>query len=159
MSNSIVAQIPKNLLFRYRLNCQQYTGKVNSKFDLDESFQLPHLGSFENQHNFADVRVGWHEKGLLISVSVTTKNKRSGVAIRNCWTAMASSSGLTHVTLTTFTARRSFAIGLWCCQPQGPKTTSHSYRCLKSIAAEQILQRSIAHQSKRLRRSLKPATS
>ena len=75
MSNSIVAQIPKNLLFRYRLNCQQYTGKVNSKFTLDESFQLPHLGSFENQHNFADVRVGWHEKGLLISVSVTTKKQ------------------------------------------------------------------------------------
>ena len=75
MSNSIVAQIPKNLLFRYRLNCQQYTDKVNSNFDLDESFQLPHLGSFENQHNFADVRVGWHEKGLLISVSVTTKKQ------------------------------------------------------------------------------------
>ena len=75
MSNSIVAQIPKNLLFRYRLNCQEYTGKVNSKFDLDESFQLPHLGAFESQHNFADVRVGWHEKGLLLSVSVTTKKQ------------------------------------------------------------------------------------
>ena len=75
MSNSIVAQIPKNLLFRYRLNCPQFTGKVTKKFNLDDSCQLPHLGSFEAQHNFADVRVGWHETGFLITVAVTTKNQ------------------------------------------------------------------------------------
>jgi len=54
MSNSIVAQIPKNLLFRYRLNCHQFKKKVTKKFDLDESFQLP---------------------GFLITVAVTTKKQ------------------------------------------------------------------------------------
>lgn len=75
MSNSIVAQIPKNLLFRYRIECQRFDGKFNSKFQLDDSYQLPHFGSFERQRNFADVRVGWNESGLYFDIHVAGKTQ------------------------------------------------------------------------------------
>ena len=75
MSNSIVAQIPKNLLFRYRVNCQKFDGKPGSDFELGEAYRMPHLGSFEAQIEFADVRIGWHEKGLFVSVSIDKKKQ------------------------------------------------------------------------------------
>lgn len=75
MSNSIVSQIPKNLLFRYRLNCQEFDGKPGGDFELGEEYRLPHLGQFEAQIEFADVRIAWHAKGLLVSVAVTEKKQ------------------------------------------------------------------------------------
>jgi hypothetical protein len=75
MSNSIVAQIPKNLLFRYRLDCQKFDGKPGSKFELSDSYQIPALSEFEDQPNFADVRVGWCEQGLFVSASITQKKQ------------------------------------------------------------------------------------
>ena len=75
MSNSIVAQIPKNLLFRYRVPCRQFKGKFGGKFGLDESYRLPHFGSFERQRSFADVRVAWNEDGLFFDVRVTGKTQ------------------------------------------------------------------------------------
>ena len=75
MSNSIVAQVPKNLLFRYRIACQHFESKPTSKFVLPETHALPELGAFENQRKFADVRVGWSEEGLFISADVTGKTQ------------------------------------------------------------------------------------
>lgn len=75
MSNSIVAQVPKNLLFRYRVECQRYEGKFGKKFGLDESFQLPHFGSFERQRTFTDFRVGWNDQGLYFDITTTGKTQ------------------------------------------------------------------------------------
>lgn len=75
MSNSIVSQVPKNLLFQYRITCKKFDGKPNCNFDLPNSNQLPNFGAFENQVHFADVRVGWSEKGLFVSAEVTGKEQ------------------------------------------------------------------------------------
>lgn len=75
MSNSIVAQVPKNLLFRYRISCRRYDGKFNSKFSLDESYSLPALGDFEKQNRFADFRVGWNETGMFFDIQISNKKQ------------------------------------------------------------------------------------
>ncbi|MEM9941985.1 MAG: hypothetical protein AAF939_10375 [Planctomycetota bacterium] len=73
MSNSIVAQIPKNLLFRYRIPCYSKELKSTSKFSLDLEYTLPHFGMFESQRKFADVRIAWTPKGLALEVIVEQK--------------------------------------------------------------------------------------
>jgi hypothetical protein len=75
MSNSIVSQVPKNLLFQYRIACKKFDGKPNSKFTLSEAHQLPHFGEFENQASFANVRVGWNEEGLFVFAEVSGKDQ------------------------------------------------------------------------------------
>ena len=75
MSNSIVAQVPKNLLFRYRIPCLAYDGKAGKGLELPESHQLPHFGGFENQQAFADVRAGWNQSGMYFSVNIACKKQ------------------------------------------------------------------------------------
>ena len=79
MSNSIVSQIPKNLLFRYRISCKKFESKskskTKSKFTLDESYMLPNLGQFEDQNQFADIRIGWNEEGIFISAEISKKKQ------------------------------------------------------------------------------------
>ncbi|MEL7497179.1 MAG: hypothetical protein AAFN77_06180 [Planctomycetota bacterium] len=75
MSNSIVAQVPKNLLFRYRIGCREVKGKFGARFQLDESYRVPHFGSFEKQNEFADVRVGWNTEGLYFDVTISGKKQ------------------------------------------------------------------------------------
>ncbi len=75
MSNSIVAQIPKNLLFRYRIGCKKFDSKPSSDFELSDEYLLPNFGAFEGQFQFADLRVGWSEKGLFISSEITKKEQ------------------------------------------------------------------------------------
>lgn len=75
MSNSIVSQVPKNLLFRYRISCKKFESKPTSKFVLPPDNALPDLGTFENQRKFADIRVGWSDEGIFISAEVTGKKQ------------------------------------------------------------------------------------
>ncbi len=75
MSNSIVSQVPKNLLFQYRISCKKFDGQPNSRFELSEDYQLPNLGEFENQVSFANVRVGWSEQGLFVSAEISGKEQ------------------------------------------------------------------------------------
>lgn len=75
MSNSIVSQVPKNLLFRYQVPCRKFDGKPTSKFELSESYQLPSFGGFEDQACFAKVRIGWSDDGLFVSAEVRGKEQ------------------------------------------------------------------------------------
>lgn len=75
MSNSIVAQVPKNLLFQYRIPCRRYTGDPKQRLSLDESYQLPHLGGFERQTPFADLRLAWDPQGIWIWMQVQGKKQ------------------------------------------------------------------------------------
>ena len=75
MSNAIVSQVPKNLLFRYRLPCRKLAKKVKGLFSLPEANRLPSLGEFEGQESFADVRTGWTEDGFFVSIEVTGKKQ------------------------------------------------------------------------------------
>ncbi len=75
MSNAIVSQVPKNLLFRYRLNCHRLESQPTGCFELPASYELPHLSQFEGQAKFADVRMGWHEEGLYVTVTVMGKKQ------------------------------------------------------------------------------------
>ena len=79
MSNAIISQVSKNLPFHYRLVCHRVDPKVDVKptgfFELPEKFVLPYFGEFEGQRQFADVRVGWHEKGLYVSANIEGKKQ------------------------------------------------------------------------------------
>ncbi|MFK7765945.1 MAG: hypothetical protein AB8B55_01800 [Mariniblastus sp.] len=75
MSNSIVSQVPKNLLFRFRIACKKFTGKFNTKFSLPDEYALPNLGEFENQNKFADVRTAWNDDGVFIAAEITGKQQ------------------------------------------------------------------------------------
>ena len=75
MSNSIVSQVPKNLLFRYRITCKKFDGDQKAKFEMPQEYQLPNLGHFEGQSQFGDVRIGWCEDGIFVSVDVSGKQQ------------------------------------------------------------------------------------
>ncbi len=74
MNKAIREQIPNNLLFRYRIPCRKVISKSKSKtpkpIELDESYRLPHFGEFDNQYQFADVRLGWSELGVYVNLTV-----------------------------------------------------------------------------------------
>jgi hypothetical protein len=74
MNKAIREQIPENLLFRYRIPCRKVESKSKARtpkpVDLDESYRLPHFGEFESQYQFADMRIGWGEKGVYITLIV-----------------------------------------------------------------------------------------
>jgi len=75
MSNSIVSQVPKNLLFQYRIACKKFSGKPGEEIELAEAFRLPNFGAFEGQVDFADMRVGWNEEGLFFRLEVNKKEQ------------------------------------------------------------------------------------
>jgi hypothetical protein len=75
MSNSIVSQVPKNLLFQYRIACKKFLGKPGGEIELTEAFRLPNFGAFEGQVDFADMRVGWSEEGLFFRLEVNKKEQ------------------------------------------------------------------------------------
>lgn len=75
MSNSIVAQVPKNLLFRYRITCKKFDSKATAKFELSDEYIVPNFGAFEGQFRFAELRVGWNDNGLFIQAEVTNKEQ------------------------------------------------------------------------------------
>lgn len=75
MSNSIVAQVPKNLLFRYKILCREFKSKSKTKFELGDEYVLPNFGSFEGQFQFAQLRVGWCEDGLFIQAEISKKEQ------------------------------------------------------------------------------------
>lgn len=75
MSNSIVAQVPKNLLFRYRIACNHFDSKPTSAFDLGDEYIFPNFGAFEGQFRFAELRVGWNDHGLFIQTEVAKKEQ------------------------------------------------------------------------------------
>lgn len=75
MSNSIVSQVPKNLLFRYRIPCHKFKSKSTTKFELGDEHVLPNFGSFEGQFQFAQIRVGWSEEGLFVQAEISKKEQ------------------------------------------------------------------------------------
>lgn len=75
MSNAIVSRIPKNLLFKYRVPCRRYDGNWTDNLRLQKEYRLPSFGNFEEQLEFADVRMGWNKSGLFLNVLVKGKKK------------------------------------------------------------------------------------
>jgi len=75
MSNSIVAQIPKNLMFRYRIVCKKFESEPSKTFELSDQYLFPSFSAFEGQFQFADLRVGWCQDGLFLSSEVTKKQQ------------------------------------------------------------------------------------
>ena len=75
MSNSIVSQIPKNLLFRYRFPCLESEEQWSTKLELPPSHRLPCFSVLEGGDHFADVRMGWRTDGLLVHVTVSGKKQ------------------------------------------------------------------------------------
>lgn len=73
--NSIVSQVPKNLLFRYRISCKRFDSEPAASFSLPPEYRIPYLGAFENQREYADIRIGWNDAGLFISAEVTGKKQ------------------------------------------------------------------------------------
>ena len=75
MSNAIVAQVSKNLLFRYRIVCHKLTSQPTGNFELPTANRVLALNELEGQKSFADVRIGWRDDGIYFSVSVSEKKQ------------------------------------------------------------------------------------
>jgi hypothetical protein len=73
MSSAPVTQIPRNLLFHYRIPCRRLEGKAEP-MRLAYEFRLLVPGRFESQRPFADWRLAWCDAGLRVSVTVTGKS-------------------------------------------------------------------------------------
>ena len=72
---TIASLVPKNLTFRYRVPCKKISGTASVKTKLDESYSLPNFSELEDMKPFADIRMGWGDAGIVVSVEVGGKNK------------------------------------------------------------------------------------
>jgi hypothetical protein len=75
MSNAIVSQVPKNLMFKYRVSCRRYDKNWSDQLQLPAEYKIPSFGNFEEQLDFADIRMAWNKAGLFVNVIVTGKQK------------------------------------------------------------------------------------
>lgn len=79
--------VPARFLFHFELPVQRLaTAPVSGKPlpGLSGDYQLPGLGELERLSEFAEVRLGWHERGLAVQVGMrkaaTTANRGGSVA-------------------------------------------------------------------------------
>jgi len=72
---TIASQVPKNLSFRFRIPCRKVSGTASAKTVLDESYRLPNFSEMDGMKQFADIRMGWGNTGLVVAVNVTGKSK------------------------------------------------------------------------------------
>lgn len=70
---SLLAQIPKTLAFRFRIPCQRIGADWSPESPLPESFRIPTFGQLEQGPHFADVRIGWRDDGLAVTTIVDGK--------------------------------------------------------------------------------------
>lgn len=75
MPHPIVAEIPRNLSFRYRIPCARFEAGWSPGMKMPAAHQIPLFGFFDEQNTFADIRLGWHPSGLLIRCTVSGKKK------------------------------------------------------------------------------------
>jgi hypothetical protein len=63
-------------LFRFAVPCQHLGSPCDSApATLDPRYRLLSFGAFEQQRQFADLRAGWHESGLVFDLHVTGKKQ------------------------------------------------------------------------------------
>ena len=69
--------IPPTFLFRLAVPCQRLDKIWQAKgaLELPESYRLPTFGELEDKPRFADLRMGWNEQGLAISLKVKGKKQ------------------------------------------------------------------------------------
>lgn len=66
--------LPTRFLFRFAAACRYVeTPWTAQGATLGEEYRLPSLGELDGRRAFADVRAGWHPKGLVFTVAVTDK--------------------------------------------------------------------------------------
>lgn len=71
----MISNIPKNLLFRYKIPCKHLSEKPKEDSLLPEAYRLEFFGLFDKQPNFADLRVGWRPEGVYLSLQVAGKKQ------------------------------------------------------------------------------------
>ena len=73
MSEQLVSP---TMLFRFAAPCQHSAENWSARgLSLGEAFRLPCFGELEGKRTFADVRLGWNEKGLVLNVLVRGKSQ------------------------------------------------------------------------------------
>ena len=75
MSKAIISEVPRNLMFKYLVPCKCLKKPWTEKLRLGDEYKLPSFGNFEDQLEYADVRMAWNEKGLFLNVHVDGKKK------------------------------------------------------------------------------------
>lgn len=85
-NSELMLTIPQNSFFRFRIPCRHTTSLWSKEgVALDESFRLPFLASLNEDSNATnkpsqrpsyDFRIGWNEKGFVISLDVFGKSQR-----------------------------------------------------------------------------------
>ena len=68
--------VPPTFLFRFAVPCRRSEqATLAAAAALDETFRIPSFSSLEGRTPFADVRLAWHSRGLLLAVTVTGKRQ------------------------------------------------------------------------------------
>lgn len=92
MNQTIVSEIPCNLLFRYRINCPKHGDGNTVPGELPTACKLPVFSTLNDNHQspFADIRAAWSPDGLYFWMKV--KGKKQSLWCRN--TQLLDSDGL-----------------------------------------------------------------
>ncbi len=75
MKTNFVSQIPKNLLFKFRIPCRKFDGGWKQNLVLTEKYRLSGFGALEDRPEFADVRAAWSEDGLFFTIIIDSKKQ------------------------------------------------------------------------------------
>ncbi len=72
------AVVPHRFLFRYSIPITQVAGipkRGRQLLKLSDNHSLPSFSELDDEQEFADIRMGWNEKGIGISVTVKSKKR------------------------------------------------------------------------------------
>lgn len=75
--SSVTSQIPKNMLFRYRIDCRHSDEKWSKMLELPKTNAIPNFWAMGRGEPYADVRMAWNAEGVFVWVRV--KGKRQTV--------------------------------------------------------------------------------
>ncbi|MCA9184664.1 MAG: hypothetical protein R3E01_11585 [Pirellulaceae bacterium] len=72
--------IPSTFLFQFEVPCRYLSAEalkvlLNGSVELGDDYRLPTFGELDGKTPYADVRMGWHETGMVISLSVRGKKQ------------------------------------------------------------------------------------
>ena len=69
--------LDSTFLFRFSVPCRRYRGRWDAAggVELPPRYALPNLGQLDGHPRFAELRVGWNERGLYLTLNVQGKRQ------------------------------------------------------------------------------------
>ena len=115
----MMSLIDPTMLFRFSVPCLKVSKPWGATgVSLTPRYALPSFQELSGREEYADVRIGWNNKGIFVQAEVTGKEQALWCGILESKTVMACICLLTRVILTRSIVPIVSAIGLLSCRKE-----------------------------------------